>query len=263
MGRGYICKDIIFKYRVNIMIDWRNDPATEAQKKRMHEDGIKFSKEITKGEASDLIGSLLPPGEEQDEVLKFFKVKGISQLSQTSAQQKIDEIFNNPDNDVKWRSRPASKEQKVIYTFFKIPIPPKISHEEAQKNIDKLFEDENKHNAWENRQEEMEEKEGWFEDYYKIINDDHYYFGYKKIGKKLFKQAVEELEFSGISKSDIENNFELVFKKAVEIDPTIKKESESKAKEVNYSKNKTTQNKGCLIILFFLFLTPLIILFTS
>jgi hypothetical protein len=243
------------------MNNWRNDPATEAQKKRMHEDGIKFSKEITKGEASDLIGSLLPPGEEQEAVLRFFKVKGISQLSQTSAQQKIEEIFNNPNNESEWRNRPASKEQKEIYRHFKIEIPAKLSHEEAQKNIDKLFEDENKHNAWENRQEEIEEKEGWFEDYYSIINDDHYYYGCKKIGKKLFKQAVEELEFSGISKSDIEKNFELVFKKVVEIDPTIKKESESKTKIVINKKINTTQNKGCLIILFFFFFTPLIIFY--
>lgn len=245
------------------MSDWRNDPATEAQKKRMHEDGIKFSKEITKGEASDLIGSLLPPGEEQEAVLRFFKVKGISLLSQTSAQQKIEEIFNNPNNESEWRNRPASKEQKEIYRHFKIEIPAKLSHEEAQKNIDKLFEDENKHKTWENRQEEIEEKEGWFEDYYKVINDDHYYYECEKIGKKLFKKAVEELEFSGISKSDIENNFELVFKRAAEIDTTIKKVSESKIKNVKHSRNKTTQNKGCLIILFFLCLTPLIIFYAT
>ena len=119
------------------MSDWRNDPATEAQKKRMHEDGIKFSKEITKGEASDLIGSLLPP--RQEAVLRFFKVTPMSLLSQTSAQQKIEEIFNNPNNESEWRNRSASKEQKEIYRHFKIEIPAKLSHEEAQKNIDKLF----------------------------------------------------------------------------------------------------------------------------
>jgi hypothetical protein len=113
------------------MSDWRNDPATEKQKKRMREDGIKFDKNITKGEASDLIGSLLPPDEGQEEVLKFFKVKGISKLSQTSAQQKIDEILSNSDSELKWRNRPASRKQKDIYNHFKIPISPNLIYEEA------------------------------------------------------------------------------------------------------------------------------------
>ena len=233
------------------MEEWRNDPVTEAQKRRMRENGIKFSENITKGEASDLIGSLLPPTEEQEELLKFFKTKEISKLSQTTAQKLINEIFNSLDNELKWRNRPASKEQKEIYRHFKMVIPTKLSYEEAQKNIDELFEDEKKRDVWESRQEEIEEKEGWFEDYYSIINADHYYYGCTKIGKKLFKQAVEKLEYSGISKSDIEKNFELVFIKAAEIDPSIKKDGDSDASKISYSAIKTKKNKGCLVSLLF------------
>jgi len=58
------------------MNDWRNDPATEAQKRRLKEEGIKFHRNITKGEASDLVGSTVDPEDDEIEILKFFKVRG-------------------------------------------------------------------------------------------------------------------------------------------------------------------------------------------
>ena len=238
------------------MSDWRNDPATEAQKRRMLEDGLKYSENITKGEASDLIGSLLKPEDEQIVILKFFKIRGISEMSQTDANKKIEELFSNEDNKSKWSNRPASKEQKEIYNYFKIPFSTDLSCKEAEKFIDTLFEDETRQDAWENRQDEIEELENWFEDCFEIINGDNYYYDCKKMSKKLFRQTVAELESTGYSKSDIETNSELVFKKAMQIDPSIKKTSQSKKQNISSISFNTTKNKGCSLLLF-------IILFSS
>lgn len=240
------------------MSDWRNDPASEAQKNRMLGDGLKFDENISKGEASDLIGSLLDPEDEQIAILKFFKVKGITNLSQTDARKIIDKLFDDGEKVERWKNRPATKEQKDIYQFFNIPITSKLSFSEAQKFIDRLFEDEEKYERWENRQDEIEELESWFEDYHELINDDRDMFGSKKIGKKLFRKIVEELESEGFEKSDIENNSELVFNKAFEIDPNIKKVSVNSRSPQNYTTTNSASNKGCSIILFFLILIPLI-----
>ena len=75
------------------MADWRQDPATEAQKKRLKAEGINFPENITKGEASDLIGTTEKPCEDEILILKFFKVPGISKMTQTDAKRKIDELF--------------------------------------------------------------------------------------------------------------------------------------------------------------------------
>lgn len=243
------------------MSDWRSDPATEAQKKRMREDGIKFSEKITKGEASDLIGSLLEPEDDQKEILKFFKAKNIAKMSQTDARKKIEEIFANPDNKTKWDNRPASNEQKEIYNFFNITIPTNLSHKEAQKNIDLLFEDETKLDSWEKYQDEKDDIEAWYEDYYEIINDDRDFYDCKKIGKKLFRQIVDDLELSGVTKSQIENNSEIVFKKALEIDPTLKKVPRASSQSTRQSYN-VTKNKGCSVIFFFIIITSIILYYS-
>ena len=56
------------------MNDWRNNPTTEARKSHLKEEGIKFHRNITKGEASYLVGSTVEPEDDEIEILKFFKV---------------------------------------------------------------------------------------------------------------------------------------------------------------------------------------------
>jgi len=228
------------------MTDWRNEPATEAQEKRMEEDGIAFSENITKGEASDLIGSLVDPEEEQIEILKFFRVPGFDHLNQTEARKKISEIFSDPGKAAKWESRPASKHQKEIYEFFNITVVRGLTYNEAQTIIDALFEDETKLEAWENHEDEKNKLEGWFEDYYELINEDRIYYGCRKIGKQLFRKIVDELESSGVSKSAIEGNSELVFQRAIEIDPSIKRGARNQIDSSN--RIKVGNGKGCATV---------------
>ena len=121
------------------MNDWGQDPATDAQKERLKEEGIKHSSSISKGEASDLIGSTTDPSESDLAILKFFKVQGISNMSETDALRKIESIFSDPKNEQRWENRPADKEQKEIYRFFNLKMPPKLTRPEADKFIAELF----------------------------------------------------------------------------------------------------------------------------
>lgn len=52
---------------------WYFDPMTERQANRLDEDGKKYSHNLTKGQASDLIGMGEPADEDDLEVLRFFK----------------------------------------------------------------------------------------------------------------------------------------------------------------------------------------------
>lgn len=203
------------------MSDWRQDPATDAQKRRLEEEGIKFSSAILKGEASDLIGNTIVPEDHEISILKYFKVKGITKMSQTDARKKIEEIFSDPNNKKRWEDRPAEKNQKDIYHFFKLPIPSGLNHKDADKFIGELMQDEEKLEAWEKYEEEIDERESWFEDNYEMMNDARDLYDCKKISKKLFKQVVESLESSGMSLEQIEEDEDVFFEKALEINPQL------------------------------------------
>jgi hypothetical protein len=241
--RGVSCK------KGEYVSDWRQDPATDAQKKRLESDGIKYSSSISKGEASDLIGSTVDPEDHEILILKFFKVKGIAKMSQTDARNEIEKIFSDLSNQQKWENRPAEKSQKEIYQFFQIPIPPKLSHKDAEKAIDELFQDEEKLDAWEKHEDEIDDRGSWFEDNLEMMNDVRDLYDCKKISKKLFKQIVESLEASGMSLEQIEENEDAFFKKALEINPQLLLASASRQPKFrNESNNKPGSSMGVIMI---------------
>jgi len=203
------------------MTYWRSEPATEAQKRRLREEGIRIRDKLSKGEASDLIGSTVEPSEWEIEQLKFFKVTGISQMSETDARRKLDELFEDPENHVRWENRPASKEQKEIYKFFGIKVPVRLKHKDAEKFLDELFEDDSKYDAWIEHEEEKDNREHWFQDTLEYMNESREIYDCKKISKILFKQVVESLEASGMTLEEIESDEEHFFEKALEINPQL------------------------------------------
>jgi len=205
------------------MSDWRKDPATEAQTKRLNEEGIKYPSFITKGEASDLIGSSIEPDEHETAILKFFRIRDISKMSQTDARTKIEEIFDKAENKDRWDSRPADKNQKEIYRFFNLPIPSNLTLKDAEKYIDELFEDEGKREAWETHEDEIADRESWFEDTHEMMNDVRDIYDCKKIGKQLFREVVDSFESSGMTLEQIEQNEDAFFERALEIKPELRR----------------------------------------
>jgi hypothetical protein len=233
----------------NKMHDWHQDPATELQKKRLKNEGIDFPENITKGEASDLIGTTEEPSVDELAILRFFKVPGIAKMSQTDARRKIDELFADEQKVKKWEERPADKTQKDIYKFFNIPLPHNLRYKDAEEVIIELFEDEAKKEAWKNHEDKLSERKSWFEDTLFLINDDRDLYNCKKISKKLFKQIVESLESSGMPLEMIEENPKLIFEKALEIDPNLRMGSVTRRR--SYSSRPTIKigKSGCSVVL--------------
>lgn len=196
------------------MSEWRNDKASDAQIKRLKAEGLKYEAPITKGAASDLIGTTEPASYKDVEVLKYFKVKDVSDMNQTEARGKVDELLSAPETLEKWKNRPATKDQKDIYNFFEIPIPKGLKYKNAKSFISELFEDDEKQEAWDNHEDLLEERESWFEDQLEMFNDDRVLYDCKKISKRLFREIVESLEAEGHSLEDIEKDEESFFRRA-------------------------------------------------
>lgn len=101
------------------MSDWREEPITTAQKRRMTKEGIAYTPSMTKGEASDLIGSTQKPNEEEMEILEFFKIKKAKKFTQTEARKVIDDIFEDRDNLDRWNSGEKDTSNNYgLYIFF-------------------------------------------------------------------------------------------------------------------------------------------------
>jgi len=115
---------------------WFFDDPTERQLERLKTEGVKVSgKGMTKGVASDLIGLHLPPEEEDEAILKFFKVSSKG-MNQTLARYEIAKLMADPANAAAWEARPADLMQKECLKFFGLPVARGLSSTDAAKLID-------------------------------------------------------------------------------------------------------------------------------
>lgn len=154
------------------MHDWRKDPATDRQKRRLKDECIPFHRSITKGEASDLIGEMEPATGHDVAVLKYFRVPGAAKMSETAARRKVEELFSDPGHKGRWENRPADVEQKAIYKFFQMPVPAGLKHKDATVVINELFEDDEKMEAWDTHQDDLWQREDALEDAYGAVAAD-------------------------------------------------------------------------------------------
>ena len=74
---------------------WRQDPVTENQLRRLRSEGLSCHQGMTKGDASDLIGTTEDASDHEIEVMKFFKVARPGSKNQTVARQIIERLFAN------------------------------------------------------------------------------------------------------------------------------------------------------------------------
>lgn len=231
------------------MHNWRQDPATDRQKRRMKEEGVRFKRSITKGEASDLIGETEPAGEYDVAILKYFRIPGAAKMSDTAAGRKVAEIFSDPVNKAKWENRGADSEQKAIYKFFQIPIPSGLKHKDAAELIGNLFEEEGKAEAWDAYQDAIDEREGALEDAYEMLDMDRDMHDCKKISKRQFRAIAEALERDGMQLNDMaeiehEDQF---FIKAFELFPKLRKEPRQPSSR--HWKRKRQSGLGWLLLI--------------
>jgi hypothetical protein len=203
-----------------IFPQWYYDEATERQLDKLHELGVTMKrKKLTKGRASDLIGMHEPAGEEQLEILKFFKVptKG---LNQTKAQHEVALIFHYKHKAEAWKNRPPSEIQREFFTFFTIKPEKRISNVEASKLI--------AHHESELAEKEDPQLDEW-EAFEKIIDelfDPEFREDYeiKKPSMSLIKKALSEIKQEGKLYRDAADEIDIVIDKLIQLKPDIRRE---------------------------------------
>lgn len=115
--------------------DWYFDEITERQRVRLTDDGFTLPlNSLTKGHASDLIGLLEPPADEDADVLRFFKAPP-EVSNKTRARGEVERLFEDPAALVKWNSHPADSLQKETLRCYGIKIPNGLTVTDAQALI--------------------------------------------------------------------------------------------------------------------------------
>ena len=244
---------------------WRENLITDRQKQALKNRGLAFNDAMTKGEASDLISSVERPGDEEIEVLKFFKVKGISKLTQLEARHKIVELAASEESVKRWEARPARKEDSETIRRVLGEVPRGLTHQEAAKLIRGFFKNpelnqklEAVHEMDEKRQLQEDkkdaakfEREDAIESIASYLNDADNSVGVKQVGIKLVARAVEALEAQGHSLEYLQNHEDLVARKVLELDPRKKRQEpigKRRDSETTRSVGKSGYSRSILFI---------------
>jgi hypothetical protein len=233
---------------------WREDLITDHQKQALKDRGLAFNDAMTKGEASDRISSVERPGDEEIEVLKFFKVKGISKLTQLEARHKIVELAASEESVKRWEARPACKEDSETIRRVLGEVPRGLTHKEAAKLIRGFFKNpelnaklEAVHEMDEKQQLQEDEedaakfeREDTIESIANYLND-----AGDQFGVKLVAHAIAALEAQGHSLEFLQNHEDLVAQKVLELDPS-KKRKEPTGKGHDNGTTRSQGKSGCL-----------------
>lgn len=205
--------------------DWFFDKSTASQRRMLEHYDLRMYdldlsiENLTKGEASDIIGLFLNPDEYEKQVLKFFDVstKGISQ---TKARHVIAKILSNPANMDKWNERPASDMQKEFYRFFGITVPKGLTHGDAVQFIGEA--ESEKEGA--DEQSRLQDWERYCE-LYNRINDPEFRGTHdiKKVSLAQYRAAVNALRNEGKTLKELSGQEDQIVDKLIEATPDIQK----------------------------------------
>jgi hypothetical protein len=200
---------------------WREQPASDGQKRELDRLSIPFEPDISAGTASDLMTASEPVGDDQRKILRFFKVSA-SGMNALDARRAIEALFADPQKKSKWKGRPADREQREALAFFGREVTRGLTHAEAQAMLDAILEDDASADALLAHQDAIEDEREWWESTQEELNDYASDYGCRKLSKALFKQTVEALQADEVQRSAI--GYEIggrFFTKAAELDPSI------------------------------------------
>jgi hypothetical protein len=173
---------------------------------------------LTKGKASDLIGLLEPVEEEQEAVLKFFKVS-VRSMNQSRARYEVDKLLADPDNAEAWNRRPAESLQKEFLRFFSKRIPKGLTYVEAERMINehraRLVDDDSA------RLDEWDSFESIAMDL--ADKDTREDYGLKKPSLSALRDAIDTLRKEGHSMEELAGDLDLVAQKLIELRPDLER----------------------------------------
>lgn len=115
---------------------WYFDEATDRQRNRLTEDGIRLTSGASKGQHSDVIGLFVEPEPEELEMLKFFGIVLKGPLrNQTRARHEIAIVQADPEKQRAWLTRPADALQREFYRFIGAKPPAGLTFEQAEAKM--------------------------------------------------------------------------------------------------------------------------------
>ncbi len=198
---------------------WFFDEATDRQLQKIEEMGL-GTKDArpTKGEASDIIGLFSPAEEENEEILKFFKVP-LRGINQSRSRHEVAKLLSDPKSLEAWKARPASQMQKEFYRYFNLKVSQRLTYEEASRSI-------SDHEAKLSKEggQGLDEWEA-YTNIFDEINAPDFREDYeiKKVSISLYRSAIEQLKRDGRSLTELDDDIDLVVKKILEIKPETQK----------------------------------------
>ncbi|MCG8489376.1 MAG: hypothetical protein MI756_18055 [Chromatiales bacterium] len=117
---------------------WQNEPATEVMLNELAEKDIRLNRELTKGQAMNILGLFSPPDGRQVDILKHFNIPYSFKMNQTMAHYVIREIFSDPVKVEEWNNRPPTTTVRQGLLFMEGKLVSGLTHEECQSRLDKL-----------------------------------------------------------------------------------------------------------------------------
>ncbi|MBW9270550.1 MAG: hypothetical protein K1566_12980 [Candidatus Thiodiazotropha sp. (ex. Lucinisca nassula)] len=128
---------------------WQNEPATEAMLNELAEKDIRLKRELSKGQAMNILGLFSPPDGRQVDILKHFNIPYSFKMNQTMAHYVIREIFSDSAKVAEWNNRPPTTTVRQGLLFMEGKLVSGLTHEECQSRLNKLGMDHpNRYQEW-------------------------------------------------------------------------------------------------------------------
>ena len=195
------------------------DPITERQVQRLEEDGFLLDlSRLSKGQASDLIGLLMPSRTEDDEVLRFFNCPD-HWFNQTRARFEAAKLLSEPTSLTAWKARPSKPCQRDLLKSYGVAVPKDITFEGADARVKTTEKELAKSNPeLLHRTQTMNFILGELDDHETRVT-----YGFKKPPAAVVRLAIHELEEQGQTLDDMSSNIYSVVEKILELRPDLER----------------------------------------
>jgi hypothetical protein len=117
---------------------WQNEQASEALLLELREHGVELNRDLTKGQAMNVLGLFSPPDGRQVDILKHFNIPYSFKMNQTMAHYVIRELFRDPQKVAEWNNRPPTTTVRQGLLFMEGKLVSGLTHMQAQRRLDQV-----------------------------------------------------------------------------------------------------------------------------
>lgn len=199
----------------NLLPKWFFDSITDRQRTRLEGYGWEDVRDLSKGQASDLIGLSEPADERDLDILKFFNFPA-KKTSQTHATHFSTLLLMDSEKREEWETRPAESLHKEFYKFVGLDVPSNLTQHEAERF----------------KIEFAEDNDDVIEDWYNLESiidmvldaDFRKEHKLKKPTLEVIRKAYISLKNKGSAYDDIYSREDLIVSELIYINPKLAKE---------------------------------------